>query len=363
MLLGGFVAPIDAVVAAGGIQQVPQYFSEGREPWEAPLERRRGPTSPATFSFYIAANLYDSSTDYSAIIEGTPQTQTTDVILLTTFPAPYFMAVAVGTKLLDVLATTGPTSFIAYNLGNGNIFDQPRLPGDVPAIATDSQGTTYASITGSTSGTPGVLVFPYGATSPSYTITNGFLIPGLLAVDGHDNLYVSYGNNIAVYPPGATTPARTISQGINNPGLMTFDKANRLVVYNSGSNAITVYKPKHRAPVSTITDGINGPSAIAVGPTGTLYVANFDGNDITEYDHEGSALSRTITTDTKAPRSIAVDSQDSLYEFVLGYKSGRAFLVYTYPHQSLQPSGKPWIFYQPTHLFEGLLVTTAGPAW
>jgi len=302
----------------------------------------------------------DSSTQYSYIVIGTPQTQSSTSILLPRFGVTNFEPLVAGAKLLVGLDQHG--AFVAWNLGDPAIFETAGLPHVPQWIATDSQGTTYVSILGSTSGPTGVEVFPYGATSPSYTITNGVPNPGLLAVDGHDNLYVSNGTDIVVFPPGATAPVRTISQGISNPGLMAFDKANRLVVYNTGSNAVTVYKPKHRAPLSTITEGINGPSAIAVGPTGTLFVANFNGNDITEYDHEGSTLSRTITTDTTAPLMIAVDSKDNLYEFVLGGIHDRAFLVYTYPHQSLQPSGKAWTFFQPG-LYIEQLVPTAGPAW
>jgi len=358
--LTGFLAlPFYAPVAAGGIPHIPQYYSVGREPW-APVLTHPRPTSAASFSFYIAANLFDSSTQYPYIVMGTPQTQSSNVIEFGTFQPPYFSALAAGAKLLVVLVED--SYFLEYNLGNGTLLAEIQIPGAAQGIATDSQGTTYVS-TQSSSGQTGVLVYPYGATSPSYTITNGLPSPGLLALDGHDNLYVSNGNNIVVFPPGATTPVRTISQGISSPGLMTFDKAGRLIVYNSGSNAVTVYEEKHRAPLSTITDGISGPSAIVVGPTETLYVANFSGKNITEYDHEHATLSRTIATDTNGPRSIATDDKDNLYEFVLGYKSGRAFVAYTFPHQSVKPAGKPWVFFQRPYLFDEFLIATTGPAW
>lgn len=154
-------------------------------------------------------------------------------------------------------------------------------------ITVDSHGTVYVDDCGKYCfESPGIFVYPKGATSPSKVVTSPkFDSMSGLAIDAHDNLYVlswnstTFSTDVYEIAAGTTTakPLRLhgLSTGDGGNGL-TFDAAGDLFVGsgNSGSNYILAYRPgAHNAYkiIDSMTFG-DEPEMIDIGPDGNLYV-------------------------------------------------------------------------------------------
>lgn len=141
-------------------------------------------------------------------------------------------------------------------------------------IAVDNNGTVYVT-TGATAGVCSVLVYPKGASSPSEQI-NGFDLPVGLAIDKSGNLYVGdvLQNVVWEVPQGSTTPTKLSLTGLKDPTGVAIDPKNNLWVANNQSNAVLGFHLGDTSSFVTITTGLSGPYSIAFEKTGTLFVGN-----------------------------------------------------------------------------------------
>ncbi|HEX4014967.1 MAG TPA: SMP-30/gluconolactonase/LRE family protein [Candidatus Cybelea sp.] len=141
-------------------------------------------------------------------------------------------------------------------------------------IAVDNKGTVYVT-TGATAGVCSVLVYPKGASSPSEQI-NGFDLPVGLAIDKSGNLYVGDALQNAVWevPAGSTTPTKLSLSGLHDPTGLAIDPKNNLWVTNDQSNTVLGFHLGETTAFATITAGLSGPYSIAFEKTGTLFVGN-----------------------------------------------------------------------------------------
>jgi hypothetical protein len=179
----------------------------------------------------------------------------------------------------DVGAAGGINGFNAFAAKKAKPFWTLHAPGvEYLNIAFDPSNNLY--VVQAVNGIGVTLnVYAPGATTPSYTITNGAYAPGQLAFDGAGNLYVlnyctyscgTIKNSISIYAPGATTPTTVLQP----PTGTTFNSiavsaAGYLAVlenltYDSGG-PVVVYPPGATSPSITISTGLQRPSQMAFG--------------------------------------------------------------------------------------------------
>jgi sugar lactone lactonase YvrE len=141
-------------------------------------------------------------------------------------------------------------------------------------IAVDNKGTVYVT-SGATAGSCYVLVYPKGASSPSEQI-NGFDLPVGLAIDKSGNLYVGDALQNAVWevPSGSTTPSKLSLDGLNDPVGLAIDPSNNLWVANNASSTVLGFHLGDDSAFATITSGLSGPYSIAFEKNGTLFVGS-----------------------------------------------------------------------------------------
>jgi sugar lactone lactonase YvrE len=210
------------------------------------------------------------------------------------------------------------TLYVANN-GNSTVTEYPfgatspsvTLSGgqlaDPNGIAVDNKGTVYVT-SGASAGSCYVLVYPRGASMPSKQI-NGFDLPVGLAIDKGGNLYVGDALQNAVWkvPKGSTTPTKLSLSGLDDPVGIAIDPSNNLWVANNQNNTALGFHLGDTSPFVTITSGLLGPYSIAFEKTGTLFVGSslhYPG-DVAGYKSGSTTPFETI--DVGNPAGLAVD--------------------------------------------------------
>jgi serine/threonine-protein kinase len=171
--------------------------------------------------------------------------------------------------------------------------------------AVDSKGTLYVT----SSSNDLIVEYPNGSTYPSLT----FSPPGEpvgLAIDKHDNLYVTTVDSGTIYrfrrgaTQGKALPYQMPGSAPNTCGL-AFDLKGRLFVTDLHANAVYGFSGKSPMPFETITDGINYPYFRGFAPDGSLYVPNPGANDVTVYAPNSTSVEATFSQDISVPGGVA----------------------------------------------------------
>jgi len=202
-----------------------------------------------------------------------------------------------------------------------------KVHGSAESVVADSAGNVYAALIGAT---PAVVEYAAGTVNPLRTITQGIGIPLALTVDPFGTLSVlnGAGNSpgyVSVYASGATSPSYTIPDGYFFQGdgphpANVSDAAGTIYVANGtggtagpdgNTGSVTVYAAGTGALVNTITAGIDYPNALAIDHSGNLYVANSNGNTVSIYAPGATTPTRVI--DVSSPYSLALDATDNVY--------------------------------------------------
>ncbi len=139
----------------------------------------------------------------------------------------------------------------ATNIGNNTITaykrhrTRPSLRissgvADPTGITVDAAGTIYCANTG----TKTITVYPKGQTTPSLTIP----IPGTpeyLAIDGSDNLYVSYfggptGTAVMEFAPGSTT-GKDLGLDMGGGGALEVDRSGNIIIADNYGSTLDFF--------------------------------------------------------------------------------------------------------------------------
>jgi hypothetical protein len=171
------------------------------------------------------------------------------------------------------------TPAILSTVWNGQIFYPV-------GVAVDGNGTAYVTNCGTyCSETPGIFVYPSGATMPSKMITSpAFNTVSYLTVDAHDNLYAfewnatTYACDVFEIKGGTGKPKPMHLKGLdtgNGGNGLSFDAAGDLYVAgnSSGTNYILEFKPGSHTAFRMIDSMpfTDSPTQLDVGPDHNLY--------------------------------------------------------------------------------------------
>jgi len=174
-------------------------------------------------------------------------------------------------------------------------------------IAVDSHGTVYVT-SGASVGSCYVLEFPKGSTSPSVQV-NGFGLPIGLAIDSSDNLYVADAafSNYKVWevPAGTTSPQNLGLTGLADDTGAAVDGANDLYISNYSSNSVLGYHLGQTTPFVTISSPLHEPYALGFNSKGTLFVGNYSGF-VTGFKKGHTTDFESFTSGMVTPTGIAV---------------------------------------------------------
>lgn len=182
----------------------------------------------------------------------------------------------------DVGAAGGINGFTAFNKKSKIPFWTLQPDNTVyTGIAFDPSNNLYVVEGARFGSSSAIFVYARGASTPTYSITNGVYAPALLSFDGSGNLYVldyctsSCGSSpssvIAIYAPRATSPTRVLqppsgsnfgySLGVSSSGYVA------AIEYKSGSAnyPVVVYPPGSTIPSTTISGGLQAPVQVVFG--------------------------------------------------------------------------------------------------
>jgi hypothetical protein len=153
-----------------------------------------------------------------------------------------------------------------------------------------------------------VTEFKPGASAPFFTISNFKGIPGSVAVDAQQNVYVNESvqdeGYVQVFTPGSNTAQRTIDTGVGgyafDPGSMAFDPQGNLLVAEQAKLKLQIVKiapgSSQAVPVNLDLNGnnINGPG-MGIDNAGNIYVASSQGGVVAVFAPGQTEPSRTIS--------------------------------------------------------------------
>jgi len=203
---------------------------------------------------------------------------------------------------------------------------------DLPVnAAVDLHGMLYVANNGNST----VTEYPFGATSPSVTLSGGQLVyPNGIAVDNKGTVYVTSGATagscyVLVYPKGASTPSEQID-GFDLPVGLAIDKSGNLYVGDALQNAVWEVPNGSTTPSKLSLDGLDDPVGVAVDPSNNLWVANNANSTVLGFHLGDSSAFVTITSGLSGPYSIAFEKSGTLFVGsslhypgdVTAYKSG-----------------------------------------
>jgi sugar lactone lactonase YvrE len=144
-------------------------------------------------------------------------------------------------------------------------------------MAVGADGTLYVANLNEFKPGSNVVAFAPGATSPTQTWTTGLTVAVGVAVDAHGTLYVSNRSTpsgIVVFPNGATSPSYVItSRYIRLPSQLVFDRSGNLFFGDYQTVGEVPRGSKHARSLGLF--GLLGEGGLAFAPsTDDLYVAN-----------------------------------------------------------------------------------------
>ncbi|MGA8534100.1 MAG: hypothetical protein WB615_08330, partial [Candidatus Tumulicola sp.] len=122
-------------------------------------------------------------------------------------------------------------------------------------LTVDAAGTVYCANTGGES----VTVYPKGQTTPSLTIPIAGS-PEYLAIDGSDNLYVSYlggskGTGVMEFAPGSTL-GKDLGLDVSGSGPIAIDRSGNIILVDDYGLAIDIFPAGQTEPSKKI--GVSG---------------------------------------------------------------------------------------------------------
>jgi len=172
---------------------------------------------------------------------------------------------------------------------------------DLPVnAAVDLHGMLYVANNGNST----VTEYPFGATSPSVTLSGGQLVyPNGIAVDNKGTVYVTSGATagscyVLVYPKGASTPSEQID-GFDLPVGLAIDKSGNLYVGDALQNAVWEVPNGSTTPSKLSLDGLDDPVGVAVDPSNNLWVANNANSTVLGFHLGDSSAFVTINSGIK----------------------------------------------------------------
>ncbi|MGA2761087.1 MAG: SMP-30/gluconolactonase/LRE family protein [Candidatus Cybelea sp.] len=203
---------------------------------------------------------------------------------------------------------------------------------DLPVnVAVDPHGMLYVANNGNST----VTEYPFGATSPSVTLSGGQLVyPNGIAVDNKGTVYVTSGATVGscyvlVYPKGTSSPTKQIS-GFDLPVGLAIDKSGNLYVADALQNAVWEVPSGSTTPTNLNLNGLDDPVGVAIDPSNNLWVTNNTNSTVLGFHLGDSSSFVTITSGLSGPYSIAFEKTGTLFVGnslrypgdVAGYKSG-----------------------------------------
>ncbi len=151
-------------------------------------------------------------------------------------------------------------------------------PGDVGPnnVAFDTKGHVYVSNGFGNSGAPGNILQYTGTTITKTLTDSNIATPQGLAIDKHNNVWVSYrdpgssGTYVAEFP-GGNMPAKLFKNiSLGFPGSLQFDRNQNLLAIDDNVSAMNVYAPPYteNAPTHQLVlehGSVNDPSMCTLG--------------------------------------------------------------------------------------------------
>jgi len=144
----------------------------------------------------------------------------------------------------------------------------------IQVISLDQNGTLYVGNNNAKS----VTVYPFGATSPTLTMSDGATDPNCIAVAANGTVYVSGRGSPAVvdiYAPGESSPSQVITSPlISIPSQAILDSGGTLYVADNATG-VYAFLPGSNTPISLNLSGLMGASGIALDERRSrLYVSS-----------------------------------------------------------------------------------------
>jgi sugar lactone lactonase YvrE len=184
------------------------------------------------------------------------------------------------------------------------------------SLAIDGAGNLYAA--GTRSGNPAILqVFPSGSVNPTFYPNPGIAASGDfgVAIDGAGNLYVGYADPGSVFKLNGFHEFYTRQfYGGFMPGALAVDSSNNIYIVDRDD--WLVWKVTPSGNWSTVGWGYNRPAGITVDALGNLYVADFGNNQVVKVTPSG--VQSTVGTGLDGPTAVAVDGAGNIYIADLG---------------------------------------------
>jgi hypothetical protein len=205
---------------------------------------------------------------------------------------------------------------------------------DLPVnVAVNRHGMLYVANNGNST----VTEYPFGATSPSVTLSSGQLVyPNGIAVDKKGAVFVTSGATagscyVLVYPKGAKAPSERIN-GFDLPVGLAIDKDGNLYVGDALQNVVWEVPRDSQTPIKLTLNGLDDPVGLAIDPSNNLWVANNANSTVLGFHLGDSSAFATITSGLSGPYSTAFEKTGTLFVGnslhypgdVAGYKSGSA---------------------------------------
>jgi len=144
----------------------------------------------------------------------------------------------------------------------------------------------------------------YSATGSLLShVSTGVLNPIALAVDCHDNIFIStpnIGANTGVFRFAPDGGQRTLfATGIDlDPRGLAFDQAGNLYVANQHGNTVQRFSSDGISLGTFASTGLRDPFALAFDASGDLYISNQSGGTIRRYSPSGEDLGIFATVST-----------------------------------------------------------------
>lgn len=227
-----------------------------------------------------------------------------------------YQPTAAGQDLLVANNTIGASESILRFSSNGdfqgNFAMLPDRSGAV-GLTVDVNGDVFIANHGSNT------IRHYSSTGTDLGIfaSTGLNLPTGIAFDQHGRLVVcNYGDGSLSFYSSAGQLLTRVATGLLNPIALALDRHDNIYVStpNIGVNSgIFRFSPEGNQK-SLFATGIDlDPRGLAFDQAGNLYVANQFGNSVRRYDTQGIVLDTFAHTGLKDPFALAFDANGELY--------------------------------------------------